>query len=150
MLNEVAPIRAQAPKTHLPPKTWKDEGACISVGTDLFFPEEEDGPAQVRTVQQVCHECPVAVECRAAGMLEEYGIWGGLTAKERKRIRRHVPEWWDHARTEVMGDSREAMRLRKLVRTAESTADIIEGLPVNVRTQPFVLDMRVHEWIPGR
>lgn len=51
-----------------------------------FFPEGSDiGPAQA-----VCGRCLVADECRryADAITSTYGIWGGLSASERRRARR--------------------------------------------------------------
>ena len=38
--------------------------------------------------KDVCRRCPVLAQCRAHGLAcEDYGIWGGLTAKERVAMR---------------------------------------------------------------
>jgi len=63
---------------------WRLEAACRGMDSDLFFPQ--DGENVRPAVRQLCAECPVANECRVAGE-REHGVWGGLSAKERRRIR---------------------------------------------------------------
>ena len=56
--------------------------------TGLFFPER--GPTErmwVAAAKAVCTTCPVQRDCLEAGMSESRGIWGGLTAAERRRLR---------------------------------------------------------------
>jgi WhiB family redox-sensing transcriptional regulator len=56
---------------------------------NLFFPER--GSAErvwVAAAKAVCASCPVRLDCLEAGMSEPRGVWGGLTAYERRR-RRH-------------------------------------------------------------
>lgn len=42
------------------------------------------------TAKAICAGCPVRATCRAYALTarEPYGIWGGLTARERTRILR--------------------------------------------------------------
>ena len=69
---------------------WWDLAACRGMLTTLFFhPERQRGPARRRReaeAKAVCHRCPVITQCRryAVGVQEPYGIWGGLSAEERK------------------------------------------------------------------
>ena len=65
---------------------WQDEAACRGVDTNLFFPENADVDDQVLAL---CENCPVKDECRDYGVVyEEWGIWGGLTASQRRRVRK--------------------------------------------------------------
>jgi len=69
---------------------WQAEGACRGLQTSMFFhPDYERGPARERRESQakaVCRSCPVMEQCRthALQVHEPYGIWGGLSAEERK------------------------------------------------------------------
>lgn len=70
-------------------RSWMDRAACRGADPELFHPERGDNLA-VREAKAVCAECPVrarclhyAVECR-----EIYGVWGGASERERRRIRR--------------------------------------------------------------
>jgi hypothetical protein len=67
---------------------------------DIFFPEdfrarqiEQDyGMARMaeETARQICLRCPVMAKCLKVGMYEEYGIWGGTTAEQRKKLRKTI------------------------------------------------------------
>lgn len=78
-------LSARRPRT-LAPTTWDSEAACIGwPSPDDFFPDRgEENPA----VLLVCHGCPVARPCadRALRERQRYGIWGGLTERDRERI----------------------------------------------------------------
>lgn len=68
---------------------WMDRAECAGMDPDLFFPVEKTGPT-VAAPKAVCAGCPVRVECamHALNVGEEYGVWGGLTERERRRVRR--------------------------------------------------------------
>ena len=38
--------------------------------------------------REVCAGCEVVEECRAAGRMEKFGVWGGLSERERRQYRR--------------------------------------------------------------
>lgn len=58
---------------------------------DLFFPDQKGiGQAQdIECAKELCKACPLLEECRnyAIEAKEQYGIWGGLTADERRTYR---------------------------------------------------------------
>lgn len=66
---------------------WQDSAACIGADTAIFFPESGDpvGPAKA-----LCRACPVREQCLADALErgEVHGVWGGLSAKERRKYRR--------------------------------------------------------------
>lgn len=66
---------------------WQDQANCLGVDPDLFFPERG---ASTREAKEVCRGCVVRVECLeyALANAEKFGIWGGLSERERRRIRR--------------------------------------------------------------
>ena len=72
-----------------PPDNWQDRAACFGVDPDLFFPvsEEEAGPALT-----FCTTCRNREECLAWALKngERYGVWGGLTEQQRRRLQRQV------------------------------------------------------------
>jgi len=56
--------------------------------TALFFPKPgRRDPAAVAEAKSVCAGCSVSRRCLSVGMAEEHGIWGGLTAAERREAR---------------------------------------------------------------
>lgn len=69
-------------------ENWRERGACRFEDPELFFPLGESGPSvrQIEQARAVCHRCPVLGECRAWALRNsEYdGVWGGMTAGERR------------------------------------------------------------------
>jgi WhiB family transcriptional regulator, redox-sensing transcriptional regulator len=65
---------------------WRELAACRGTDLDLFFPSrgETGGPAR-----QVCSACPVRQQCLDYAITNRisYGIWGGLTERERSALR---------------------------------------------------------------
>ena len=66
---------------------WQDEANCLGVDPDLFFPERG---ASTREAKEVCRGCVVREECLEFALAngEKFGIWGGMSERERRRIRR--------------------------------------------------------------
>lgn len=71
---------------------WRELAACRDHPNDLFFPAGETGPAavQIEKAKGICGTCEVSDECLlfALESNQRDGIWGGLTADERRRLRR--------------------------------------------------------------
>jgi len=74
---------------------WAETAACRGVDPDVFFPEPGDDQSFAK---QVCAGCDVRRECLAHAIAhdEVHGIWGGLSGRERARIRRD--RWPSRAR----------------------------------------------------
>lgn len=66
---------------------WKDDSNCLGVDPDLFFPERG---ASTREAKEVCRGCVVREDCLEYALQngEKFGIWGGMSERERRRIRR--------------------------------------------------------------
>jgi WhiB family redox-sensing transcriptional regulator len=66
---------------------WQDEANCLGVDPDLFFPERG---ASTREAKEVCRGCVVRLDCLEYALVngEKFGIWGGLSERERRRLRR--------------------------------------------------------------
>jgi WhiB family redox-sensing transcriptional regulator len=68
---------------------WQEDAACYGIEPDVFFPtsEEEAGPALA-----YCSGCPIRETCLAWALKngERYGVWGGLTEQQRRRLVRFV------------------------------------------------------------
>jgi len=56
-------------------------------GSGLFFPERG---ASTREAKEVCRSCVVQNDCLEYALQngEKFGIWGGMSERERRRIRR--------------------------------------------------------------
>jgi WhiB family redox-sensing transcriptional regulator len=67
--------------------TWQDYANCLGVDPDLFFPERG---ASTREAKEVCRGCIVRGQCLEYALVhsEKFGIWGGMSERERRRIRR--------------------------------------------------------------
>jgi WhiB family redox-sensing transcriptional regulator len=66
---------------------WMVWAECKHLDSAIFFPERhEDG----RLAKQICADCPVRVLCLnyALDNREQFGIWGGKSVQERRRILR--------------------------------------------------------------
>jgi WhiB family redox-sensing transcriptional regulator len=78
---------SRLPGNPSPPDLWQDRAACFGVDPDVFFPisEEEAGPALT-----FCGSCRIREECLAWALKsgERYGVWGGLTEQQRRRLQR--------------------------------------------------------------
>ena len=66
---------------------WQDRALCAETDPDAFFPEKGGG---VRAPKKVCRACPVQAECLeyALETNQGFGIWGGLSERERRRLKR--------------------------------------------------------------
>jgi WhiB family transcriptional regulator, redox-sensing transcriptional regulator len=71
---------------------WQRFGACRGMdGADFFHPGGERSPSRARRTaraKEICRRCPVIMECRefALRTREPFGVWGGLSAAERRVI----------------------------------------------------------------
>ncbi|MER7665213.1 MULTISPECIES: WhiB family transcriptional regulator [unclassified Streptomyces] len=71
---------------------WHADAVCRRDEAGLFFaPSKEPTAARLsreEAAKRVCARCPVMVECREHALLqpEPYGVWGGLTAAERRVV----------------------------------------------------------------
>jgi len=66
---------------------WQDYSNCRGADADLFFPERG---ASTRKAKAICNACQVKAECLEFAIIqsEKFGIWGGLSERERRRIRK--------------------------------------------------------------
>jgi hypothetical protein len=80
------------PDTYVPStpdrgEEWMADALCAGIGPDPFFPEDTGEAAEGK---RICRKCPVQSECLdyALANNEQYGIWGGMSLKERRQARR--------------------------------------------------------------
>ncbi|HUY87080.1 MAG TPA: WhiB family transcriptional regulator [Acidimicrobiales bacterium] len=66
---------------------WQSKANCLGVDPDLFFPERG---ASTKEAKGVCKGCVVREDCLEYALAngEKFGIWGGMSERERRRIRR--------------------------------------------------------------
>lgn len=65
---------------------WAELANCAGVDPDLFFPERGESTTAAK---EVCRACAVRVQCldHALAVPERFGIWGGKSERERRRMR---------------------------------------------------------------
>ncbi|MSO27032.1 MAG: WhiB family transcriptional regulator [Candidatus Nanopelagicales bacterium] len=70
-------------------RDWAADAACRGTDPDILFVQ---GAAQKRA-KNICMGCPVRTECLADALDNgvEFGIWGGMTERERRALLRRRP-----------------------------------------------------------
>ncbi|GGU49247.1 WhiB family transcriptional regulator [Lentzea flava] len=89
---------------------WRINASCRDEEPDQLFVRG----AEQRKAKLVCLGCPVRMECLAEALDNriEFGVWGGMTERERRALLRRRPDvesWFellDNARQEHLEDSR--------------------------------------------
>ena len=67
--------------------SWQERALCAETDPESFFPEKG---GSTREAKRICSTCEVRRECLEYALEndERFGIWGGLSERERRRIRR--------------------------------------------------------------
>jgi WhiB family transcriptional regulator, redox-sensing transcriptional regulator len=68
---------------------WQDRALCAQTDPEAFFPEKG---GSTREAKKICLGCEVRHECLEYALAhdERFGIWGGLSERERRRLKRGV------------------------------------------------------------
>ena len=68
---------------------WQEQALCAETDPEAFFPEKG---GSTREAKRICGRCDVKAECLeyALGHDERFGIWGGLSERERRKLKRRV------------------------------------------------------------
>ena len=68
---------------------WQERALCAQTDPEAFFPEKG---GSTREAKRVCLSCDVRVECLEYALEndERFGIWGGLSERERRRVKKHA------------------------------------------------------------
>jgi WhiB family redox-sensing transcriptional regulator len=71
------------------PPGWTGDALCAQTDPDSFFPEQG---GSTREAKAVCRSCPVQVECLdyALANEERFGIWGGVSERDRRKLHRRT------------------------------------------------------------
>ncbi|MEP6463976.1 MAG: WhiB family transcriptional regulator [Frankiaceae bacterium] len=71
------------------PPGWQERALCAQTDPEAFFPEKG---GSTREAKRVCTGCEVKAECLEYALArdERFGIWGGLSERERRRLKRAV------------------------------------------------------------
>ena len=68
---------------------WQDRALCAQTDPEAFFPEKG---GSTREAKKVCRGCEVRAECLEYALEndERFGIWGGLSERERRKLKRRT------------------------------------------------------------
>lgn len=85
-LVDAQPYTGDTPDT-LPGEDWWDRAACLGAPDEAFFPERGGSTYEAK---KLCKICPVKGECLEYALEgnEAWGVWGGLSEKERRKLKR--------------------------------------------------------------
>ena len=93
------PATAPHPETRLCPDchqattadtpAWYADALCAQTDPEAFFPEKG---GSTREAKRVCQSCDVRAECLEYALAhdERFGIWGGLSERERRRFKKRA------------------------------------------------------------
>ncbi|WP_419228173.1 WhiB family transcriptional regulator [Gordonia sp. CPCC 205515] len=68
---------------------WQERALCAQTDPEAFFPEKG---GSTREAKRICQGCEVKSECLEYALHndERFGIWGGLSERERRRLKRGI------------------------------------------------------------
>jgi WhiB family redox-sensing transcriptional regulator len=68
---------------------WQEQSLCAQTDPEAFFPEKG---GSTREAKRICVGCEVKSECLEYALMhdERFGIWGGLSERERRRLKREA------------------------------------------------------------
>ena len=69
--------------------SWQERALCAQTDPEAFFPEKG---GSTREAKKVCVGCDVRGECLEYALAhdERFGIWGGLSERERRKLKKHA------------------------------------------------------------
>ncbi|WP_210480647.1 WhiB family transcriptional regulator [Naasia sp. SYSU D00948] len=93
----VDPVRLGVPgvrKQALPDEdddalAWQADALCAQTDPEAFFPEKG---GSTREAKKICTSCEVRAQCLEYALQndERFGIWGGLSERERRKLRKQA------------------------------------------------------------
>ncbi|HEU5475854.1 MAG TPA: WhiB family transcriptional regulator [Actinophytocola sp.] len=68
---------------------WQERALCAQTDPEAFFPEKG---GSTREAKRICQGCEVRAECLEYALAhdERFGIWGGLSERERRRLKKRA------------------------------------------------------------
>lgn len=68
---------------------WQSDSLCAQTDPEAFFPEKG---GSTRDAKKICGSCEVRVQCLEYALAndERFGIWGGLSERERRKLRKRA------------------------------------------------------------
>ena len=70
-------------------QSWQEQALCAETDPEAFFHEKG---GSTREAKKICTGCEVKAQCLEYALSndERFGIWGGLSERERRRLRRRA------------------------------------------------------------
>ncbi|HLT66987.1 MAG TPA: WhiB family transcriptional regulator [Microbacterium sp.] len=70
---------------------WQSEALCAQTDPEAFFPEKG---GSTRDAKRICESCDVRAQCLEYALAndERFGIWGGLSERERRRLKKEMQQ----------------------------------------------------------
>ena len=90
----VDPVNLGVPGVRRPAATdadsalaWQADALCAQTDPEAFFPEKG---GSTRDAKRICTTCDVRDQCLEYALQndERFGIWGGLSERERRKLKR--------------------------------------------------------------
>ncbi|NYF11517.1 WhiB family redox-sensing transcriptional regulator [Leifsonia sp. AK011] len=71
------------------PLAWQSDSLCAQTDPEAFFPEKG---GSTRDAKKICGSCEVRTQCLEYALAndERFGIWGGLSERERRKLRKRA------------------------------------------------------------
>ncbi|HEV7564821.1 MAG: WhiB family transcriptional regulator, redox-sensing transcriptional regulator [Microbacteriaceae bacterium] len=71
------------------PLAWQSDSLCAQTDPEAFFPEKG---GSTRDAKKICATCEVKSQCLEYALAndERFGIWGGLSERERRKLRKRA------------------------------------------------------------
>lgn len=68
---------------------WQTDALCAQTDPEAFFPEKG---GSTRDAKRICTTCDVRAQCLEYALQndERFGIWGGLSERERRKLRKRA------------------------------------------------------------
>ncbi len=77
------------PDSDTNPLAWQRDAICSQTDPEAFFPEKG---GSTRDAKKICSNCDVRQQCLEYALKndERFGIWGGLSERERRKLKRRA------------------------------------------------------------
>lgn len=71
------------------PLSWQEDALCAQTDPEAFFPEKG---GSTRDAKRICSSCEVQAKCLEYALSndERFGIWGGYSERERRKLRKQA------------------------------------------------------------
>ncbi len=148
------------PLPELPrPEEWMDDALCATTDPEAFFPEKG---GSTRDAKRICLACDVKDQCLQYALEndERFGIYGGFSERERRRLRRGQPvrlpstvarvhasgprRWW------VPADTATLIRLHGEGKSDRAIAALMERHPEMIAQRRRKLGLALVEGTRGK